>query len=419
MTAMDLKGCNVLVDGYNLAYPQGTGIKTYGLTLIDALTRLGATVDVLYGTRTSRDPRLNEILFFDVVRPAGRDIVSVLQGIREVLTRSYRARPVEPGAVIRRGLPDDLTGRVGVFNATACYRVAQFVRQFGMTITVPVPKRVDVWHLTYPLPINVKRARRITTIHDLVPLRLPYTTNDNKRWFYQSVRDAIRDSALIVTVSEHSKADLLQLFDVPPEKVAVTYEAVPAWPRPTDDAVAATLRTHRLARGRYLLFVGAVEPKKNLERLVEAFSLVDTDLTLVVVGKRGWLWKNAVRRMRSTPRVRWLEYVSRKDLACLYAGARCFVFPSLYEGFGLPPLEAMWFGCPVVTSNVASLPEVCGEGALYVDPYDVGDIQAKIEEVLGDDRLREKLAEAGRSRVEAFSLDRYVPRLYDAYRRVL
>jgi glycosyltransferase involved in cell wall biosynthesis len=146
--------------------------------------------------------------------------------------------------------------------------------------------------------------------------------------------------------------------------------------------------------------------------------MIDTDLPLVIAGKKAWLWEGELNG-RNLKNVRFLDFVSMNDLHYLYAGAYCFIFPSLYEGFGLPPVEAMSAGCPVIVSHVSSLPEICGDGALYVDPYDVNDIREKIEDLLGNPQKRDMLSGRGKERAGQFSMQNYVVRLSEAYKNVI
>jgi len=164
--------------------------------------------------------------------------------------------------------------------------------------------------------------------------------------------------------------------------------------------------------------VGAIEPRKNVGKLIDAYSMIDTEMPLVIAGKRAWLWEDEING-RNFKNVHLLEYVPTEDLRYLYSGAYCFVFPSLYEGFGLPPLEAMSFGCPVITSRISSLPEVCGDAALYADPYDIYDIKEKIENLLSNPQLRDRLSKIGMERAKLFSMENYTKQLYEAYSKVL
>lgn len=162
--------------------------------------------------------------------------------------------------------------------------------------------------------------------------------------------------------------------------------------------------------GDYILFVGTLQPRKNIVRLIEAFSTLGPKLyTLVVVGKPGWLYEEiyeAPKKFKVEDRVKFLDYVPDEDLPALYQNALCFVLPSLYEGFGLPVLEAMHYGCPVVTSNVSSLPEAAGDAAIMVDPESTESIKEGIEKVLGDKSLREKLVKKGYEQVKKFSWEK-------------
>jgi glycosyltransferase involved in cell wall biosynthesis len=444
----DLAGVNVLVDGYNLQLSQGTGIKTYGVSLVRSLTQLGADVSVLFGrnignlSRIDRD--LEEVLFFDVNEAPHRyldgptwkrSLRLSLDVARTLSQQSFPARPITTGKFVVPGSVRgsfmnsvrDLLEVSDFYNLPGCYRTASALFRLRLSMSVEIPKNVDIFHATYTLPLKVAKAQKITTIHDVIPLRLPYTTLDNKRLFYKVVKRCIEDSALILTVSEHSKRDLIELFDVDPDAIQVTYQPIALRPLNTSpEDIGRYIKRFRIDYKKYVLFVGAIEPKKNLGRLVDAYARLDTDEKLVIVGKRGWLWENEIGAIDSIfgqevakEKVRLLDYVTTDDLRHLYAGATCLVFPSLYEGFGLPPLEAMSFGCPVITSNVSSLPEVCGDAAVYVNPYDIYDIETKLSKVLSDAELREKMALLGQERAKQFSYEKYIERLAQAYKMVL
>jgi glycosyltransferase involved in cell wall biosynthesis len=430
-----LKAVKVLVDGYNLQMTSGTGIKTYTTSLIKALKQLGAQVDVLLSRNASKvNEVLDEVLFFDNQnrdRNLLLDSVDSLKGLVRAslgpLYQAQRRRRVGDLVVKQGKYGDDFLAYAESFNLPRCYDVANALyKRLRFRSNLYVSEKIDLWHATYPLPITIQGARKITTIHDLIPLRLPYATLDDKEVFYFKVRDALQTSSVIVTVSEHSKKDLLAYFDADPDQIVVTYQPIALeYEELPDEEVSDFLKRYGLKYQDYLLFVGAIEPKKNLGRLLDAYALLDTQMPLVVVGKKGWLWEDEIGKVGylfekgPSKQVKLLEYVPATHLKYLYRGAYCLVFPSLYEGFGLPPLEAMTFGCPVITSRISSLPEVCGNAALYVDPYEVADIQRQLERILGDRELRNQLAEMGRENAEFFSAENYLERLATAYMKAL
>jgi glycosyltransferase involved in cell wall biosynthesis len=432
---ISLAQVKVLVDGYNLQLTSGTGIKTYGTSLVKALHLLEAKVDVLFSRGGFKNNKiLDEVFFFDNQNQKSdliQDFITIAKGLVKTSVGSlYPAkRRQDLGEyVVKQGkYSEDFLEYAKSFNLPQCYATANTVYKYlNLTTQIHLAEPVDIWHATYPLPIKVSGAKKITTIHDLIPLRLPYATLDNKEYFYNNVRDALKDSAVTIAVSEHSKQDLLAYFDVDPDQIVVTYQPIALEPLEADiSEVNDFLKRYRLEAGKYILFVGAIEPKKNLGRLVDAYSMIDTDLPLVIVGKKGWLWEDELGKAQSLfdkdsiQQVKLLEYVTANALRYLYRGAYCLVFPSLYEGFGLPPIEAMNFGCPVITSQASCLPEICGEAALYVDPYDVIDIQQKLETLLSDSVLRDRLISAGKTNAERFSIENYVKRLYWAYARAL
>jgi len=428
---MDLQGINVLVDGYNLEMIQGTGIKTYGITLIKTLISLEANVDILCSRYTNTSNLiLGEALFFDTQKYNDRN--SQIKGvISAVIQRFYQAKEVPvSNFVIKRDADfifDYLANSGKIFNIYNCYKLANnLYKYFQLETRVNIKKKIDIWHETYPLPIKVNNAKKITTIHDLIPLKLPYTTLDDKKSFFNLTKDAIKNSNIILTVSENTKTDILHCFDVNPDKIQVTYQPIIDHSHLVENHTREiNLKKYNLKNKKYILFVGTIEPKKNLGRLINAYSCLDTDMQLVIVGKKGWLWEDDISQLEALfgnslhEKIKLLEYVSKKDLIYLYYGAFCLVFPSLYEGFGLPPLEAMSLGCPVITSNVASLPEVCGDAAIYVDPYNSDEIRQAIEKLINNPEMQTQLVEAGKKRVDIFSIDNYTKKLYNAYSLVI
>jgi glycosyltransferase involved in cell wall biosynthesis len=311
---------------------------------------------------------------------------------------------------------------------------------FGLVnrrLSVRVPEPPGLMHWTYPLPLKLAGASNIYTMHDLVPLRLPYTTLDNKRRYFRLTRLLARQADHIVTVSEASKRDIVSLLGVPEERVTNTYQAVHIPGRfrttPYDTVVAEIGGSFGLTAGQYWLFFGAIEPKKNVGRMIEAFLASGAEGPLVIVGKKAWQSEDELRMMfvdhirmllqqgetrQARHKILLLDYVPFRLLVTLIRGARGVLFPSLYEGFGLPALEAMLLGTPVITSNTASMPEVVGDAALTVDPYDVAALTEAIRAVDGDAELRARLADAGPRQAETFSLDRYAARLATLYSRL-
>lgn len=430
----------ILVDAYNLDAAQGTGIRTYTRSLIAAL-RADPTNEIgaLYARRLPRrgtTPILDEILFSDartqapsLIRSRRRRLASLAEdSVRALGSRRRRARRVSESFVVESAPSASQLAGIARYNVSGCYERAMLLYRFtGRHTEIIPPDPIDVWHATYPLPIEVQGARKITTIHDCVPLRLPYSTIDDKRLIYRLIERELHSSDVVLTVSEHSRADLLDLFAVDPLKIRVVHQ--PVLVEPLDEAERASLdpflaNRFQLENDGYVLFVGAIEPKKNVRRLIDAYFEANIELPLVIVGKRGWLWEDQLGGLSGAGadarrRVRLLRHVAERDLRRLYAGARFFVFPSVYEGLGLPPLEAMKLGTPALVSRAASLPEVCGDAASYVDPYNVQEIADALVVLSEDETLRDRLREAGHARAAEFSLDRFASEIEEMHRHVL
>ena len=431
-----LAGREVLIDTYNIRLKHGSGIKTYGMTLIAALRALGADVSLLGDRRIgvkSNEPALAEVMFYNPQdKPISKWWGRWQNAKRGLQSLTGRIKPTEIDH--RHVLPDKAMRKVPgldrVYNAQGIYDSANAMfRRLKKVTRLSPPRNVDVWHATTLLPIVVDGAKMVTTIHDLIPLRLPYTTLDDKKFFFRLTQEAIKRSDLITTVSECTKRDIQLFFDVPDDKIAVTYQSIDFKPYQPDESLEhVVLERYNLQPGKYLLFVGNIEPKKNVIASIKAAAMLATDMPLVVVGRKAWMWEEQLesvnslfgpKKRRINQRFRALDFVAKADLPALYANAFCFLFPSLYEGFGLPPLEAMAHGCPVISSNVSSLPEVCGNAAMYVDPHEPESIRQSIERLLNDEDKRKQMIAAGYERLAFFSPQNYAERLAVAYEQVL
>jgi glycosyltransferase involved in cell wall biosynthesis len=271
----------------------------------------------------------------------------------------------------------------------------------------------------------------VVTIHDCIHLVFPQYLPSRMAWSYARfmMGSAIRKSALVFTVSEASRSDILRFYPwADPDRVQVV-------PNALDEALLEDpgpeemdrVKERYQIRGRFVLYAGNIKPHKNLDRLVSAFGLLKQapgheDVKLFIIGdevNRYGALRRGVERLGVRQDVRFFGFVPDRTLAALYRLASVFAFPSLYEGFGLPPLEAMACGTPVVTSRISSLPEVVGDAALLVDPYSVEEIADALTRVLADPKLREGLVERGLLRVKNFSWERSVGAIHAGYMKVL
>jgi glycosyltransferase involved in cell wall biosynthesis len=282
-------------------------------------------------------------------------------------------------------------------------------------ITFPVELRrypADLLHVQFTAP-PFAPCPVVATIHDLSFEHLPETFN-RRSWMQLrlTVRRTARTAAHIIAPSEFSRRDLIETYAVAPERVSVTHAAAAPHFQPADaDAVAEARRRYGID-DEYVLAVGSIQPRKNLVRLVRAYSDLrrrrshDKLPQLVLVGKRAWLYGETLRAVEQSgvaSNVIFTGYVPESDLPALYSGALCFVYPSYFEGFGLPPLEAMQCGAAVVAGDRTSLPEVVGDAGLLVNPFDEDAIGAAIASLIDDGELRARLGARGRERAAQFS----------------
>ena len=420
----------VSIDAFNLARSHGTGIATYGRILSRSANALGHDISLLFGggTGNSNDPLLNEVGLMDEGRDGKKLPIPMLvrYGIGALGGASTARRgfevPMSGRVVMPIGLPREANR---LWNVQNLFIKADIAFRATGRFTSVANYGVDLAHWTYPLPIRIPKACNVYTLHDLVPLKLPYTTADTKRAYYRMCQRIAREADHILTVSECSRRDIIEMLGVEPHRITNLYQA-------SDTAQmiegVSDVDIERYVEGvlgiapkGYFLFFGAIEPKKNIARLLEAYLGSGTNAPLVIVGGPGWGSKkdmaliDSMAALDTGKRVRWLGYLPRATLTRLIAGARAVLFPSLYEGFGLPVLEAMQLGTPVITSDVACLPEVGGDAPQYVDPYDVQSILEAIRTVDADEDLRADMASKGLVRARQFSPAAYQARLAEFY----
>jgi glycosyltransferase involved in cell wall biosynthesis len=437
----------IVIDGAHFSKKGGTGIATYARTLASTLRQSRYSLAILHGQRIGGHKHLLDFALSTQVfgqRPRRRSIETAIetavQSVRLLARAHLHGKPTAKAIEIAtsgidfRAADPQLPATDKVFNASDLYDRAGYAFDVKRRFTeVTFPERVALAHWTYPLPVKAKGALNVYTIHDLVPLQFPYFVFDKNGRAANIHATIARDADLIITVSEASKQAIVELLNVAPNRVAVTYQPTPSLPVvPKIEAERLVQNIYGVRPGDYVLFLGATEPKKNVKRLIEAFLFSGVRLPLVVAGPRGWLDDEEQELIKMiTPNVnqkrdssyagtsvRRVGFLPRRHATALLQCARFFAFPSICEGFGLPVLEAMQLGVPVLTSNISSLPEVAGDAALLVDPLDVTDMASAIRTLSQDRSLREELARRGAVQAKKFNDDFYREKLAAAYKKV-
>ncbi len=313
--------------------------------------------------------------------------------------------------------------------------IPEVARPYSVSEQLRIPmdlrrEKIDLFHAPHYVLPPLTPCKSVVTIHDCIHLRFPQYLPNRLAYGYawSSMWLATHRASRVLTVSEASKRDILRYYSIPDRRIDVIYNAI-------DDRLGEEPSREDIERVRdryqlnapYVLYAGNIKPHKNLERLIEAFHALrqDPDLAhvkLLIIGdeiSKYATLRRAVHRYKLHKYVRFFGFVPDKTLAVLYRLARVFVFPSLYEGFGFPPLEAMAAGAPVITSNISSLPEVVGDAALLIDPLNAAAIAEAMRRVLLDSDLREQLRQRGYQRAKEFSWERSVRRVREIYDEVL
>jgi glycosyltransferase involved in cell wall biosynthesis len=271
----------------------------------------------------------------------------------------------------------------------------------------------------------VKRAKTVAFIHDLTTILYPQHHVKSNVFLHNRRFKNIHKVDAVLTNSEHTKKDIVNYLKVKPDKIFVTYLGASDRFRPMEDSEAhETLKIFNL-NSPYILFTGTLEPRKNVKTLIRAFNILKSKYSiphrLVITGQRGWLYDDALKEIHSSPfrgHITELGYISDNDLPAIMNGADVFAYPSFYEGFGLPVLEAMKCGTPVITSNVSSLPEVGGDACVYISPEDPDGLAKRLFEVISDKKLKSDLSTKGIARAGMFSWEKCAKETINVYRLI-
>lgn len=426
------------MDGFGLSLVGGTGIATYSRGLAATLGETGLGLGLLYGRPMPEggDAMAREIAFFDSQTRLRRPLLRRLLG----MLGRQRAMPVQATGAVERALTsaglhqtfstanvpasdalwnaNDIFGRA-VVNMRVRGRLLHLAAQGG-----PPP---DLMHWTHMHGLRLAGARNVYTIHDAIPLRLPWATLDHKGAWLRTARAVAATAEHIITVSEHSRQDLISLLDIPEERITNTYQPV----FPPTHGLDPRMSRERLAavfgledRG-YHLCLSAVDPRKNLARALDAYAASGITRPMVIVGGKSGNAEPELRLLTEANgtrsrdgRIRHLGYLPRTDVDVLLRHARSLCFPTLYEGFGLPAIEAMQAGTAVLTSTASCMPEVVGDAALKVNPTDLRALTEAMMALDSDDDLRGRLEAEGPGRAALFTPARHKARLAALHARL-
>lgn len=304
--------------------------------------------------------------------------------------------------------------------------------RFWHRLHLPLPVeafvgKVDLFHATdFVLPPTLSQTKTLLTVHDLSFVRVPETTPPSlKVYLDRVVPRSVHRADHVLADSQATKDDLIDLYNVKPDKITVLLSGIDSRFKSSQQSELTMRKTYNIPDRPYIFSIGTVQPRKNYVRIIQALAqlrIQGYDIGLVIAGGRGWLDNpiyDTINETKMTDYVHLIGFADDADLSALYTHAECVVFPSLYEGFGYPVLEGMACGTPVITSNVSSLPEVAGDSALIVDPYNSDAIANAIKRIFDDAMLRESLITKGFERIKSFDWDKSARQLHTIYTDLL
>ncbi|MBU3159372.1 glycosyltransferase family 4 protein [Clostridium frigoris] len=291
-------------------------------------------------------------------------------------------------------------------------------------------KSIDIYHVPQNgigLPVS-KDCPFVITLHDIIPYKMPDTVGDQYlKIFNEKLPNIISMCDGIITVSQYSKEDIIKAFNFPREKIYVTYLASEDIYKPYDKILSKSIVEKNYSiSGDYILYIGGFSPRKNILGLLDSFSMLlprlKKDIKLVIAGSKGKSYDIYIKRAQALhieDKVIFPGFISMNHIPFMYNACELFVYPSFYEGFGLPPIEAMACGVPVITSNVTSIPEIVKDSTLLVNPYDINELSEKMYNVLHDDTLRQSLITKGLKRASTLTWDSTATDTLIAYQNIL
>lgn len=451
----------IVVDTHNSSLLQGTGIASYTRTLAQSIHRLGHTVNLLTAAPLPRASRLffrpkvpASVLVWDHPHSSRRGLArsgsaplwvsNRLYSIRKLMRMLFPALSFSPpmhldGDALKFIDLEPLKSQFGhfdeVLNVPDVYRLAwTYFQRTGRLLPVAPKTPIDIAHFSWCLPIRIEGAKNVYAMHDLIPLRFPYMTLDDKSLYYRLAKACAETADLVVTISESSRRDIVSMLDVPEHKVVNTYIPFDISPQrlqsPVNTVDSVLDRAFGLRFKRYFLIAGSIEPRKNVGRTFEAFLGSATDYPLVICGPKNGLsdpelafvdaWSRSPQASQNGRRVIVLDYLPRDLLLDLIQGARAVLVPSVSEGFGLTALEAMALGSAAVVARAGGLAEVCADAGIYVDTRDGRALREAFERISNwSDTELEAVGRAGQQRAKVFSPENFDARLSAAYASIV
>lgn len=442
----------ILFDGRNILLPNGTGIATYTRNTLSAAKEMQYSTDIITASEFAPNfarPDLNRLMFHDQSYwPRKLSLGSAANFAARCLSypaglSAAQMAPPAPHQFIgpeQRGISDTLDQFDNRYVAhhlfDAAYHHAIRYRRL-MPVKLSGDVRHEIFHATFPTPIKIKNTPTIVTLHDAIPLVIPSVTKEHLRNYRITLQTILTQADHVLTVSEHSRNDIIRLFDVDEERITNIYQAVHI-PQDLINVDLAEIENQlsyfELNCDGYFLFFGALEPKKNVSRLIDAYRRSKAKRPLILVGALGWDYENDLKTIEdpsfqryrfdgefitSSPAVRHIRYLPLDQLVTMVRGSRAVLFPSLYEGFGLPAAEAMLMGKPVMASNASSLPEIAGDAALLVNPGNITEMAQGIRQLDNDDDLCAQLSKLGPAQMQRFTMEKYQQRLSEVYGKVM
>ncbi|WP_170850198.1 glycosyltransferase family 1 protein [Beijerinckia sp. 28-YEA-48] len=417
---------------------------------MNAVQQLGYSTDIITGvdfTPSRTDSTRNRLMFHDESErfESRLSAKKTVRSFNTLLSSPFGSHAADMSTAIPGNfvLPEqrNISAALDSFDRRyASYRLFDAAYHHAITwrrpLQVRLPRdapRPNIVHLTHATPLRISGSPTVVTLHDIIPIILPHATLEHLQHYRIVVQTIIDKADHIITVSERSRADIIRLFRMDEKRISNLYQSVTlpdTFISKPEAEIEHELDFLQLKPNGYFLYFGAIEPKKNIKRLIEAYRWANPKRPLIICGTLGWDYEadleaindkrytkfiindNRIEKLNS---VRHIPYVPLEQLVGLIRGARAVLFPSLYEGFGLPAAEAMLLGKPVLASNSSSLPEIAGDAAMLVDPMDVAQIARAIRILDSDSDICAELSRRGPQQMSNFSPQIFQQKLREIY----